>query len=373
MTNAASLYIHYPYCKHLCNYCDFYKKPLSSNVDYGQLEKQLRRHLADIEGLESDNNARLAKVYDTVYLGGGTPSLWGKEGAEFLSSFFGEAGIETAVDAEFTMEVDPGAWSVEGLSAWKSAGVNRFSIGVQAFDEEFIKIMDRSHDLGEARSTLSYFQKNKENFSVDLMLGLPRSGELKRDVLKELESLLDYGPSHFSVYILKTRANYPLKDFLPDDDAVSDEYFLVSEFLRSQGFAHYEVSNFAKEGKESRHNLKYWSAKTVHALGPNATGFLRTGGDSAVRYQHKPSGTGISVEKLGATELKLEEVYLGLRTNRGLDLKDFFAAAQIEKLSKKWSDLGYVESCCEGRLILNPKGFLMIDSLMDDLFIANML
>ena len=374
-----SLYIHYPYCRHLCNYCDFYKKPLDSKVDYAVLEKSLAKNFEDIEALAKSKEIELGRKLDTIYLGGGTPSLWGAEGARFLQKFFKERSLELNAGGEFTLEVDPGAWSEDGLKEWKRAGANRFSIGVQAFHEEFLKIMDRAHDLAEVKRTLKVFQNDKDNFSVDLMLGLPHSLEKKRDVVEELKHLLDFRPSHFSVYILKTRKNYPHNAYLPEDDVVSEEYLRVSDFLRGQGFLHYEVSNFGLAGRESRHNHKYWEAATVHALGPNATGFLRLGEKgqdaAAIRYQHKPSGGGISEEALGEQELKLEEVYLGLRTNRGLNLVSHFPEffGKVEKLVQRWQEAGYVHCFESGHLTLEPQGYLMIDSIMDDLFRENLL
>ncbi|MCO4754827.1 MAG: coproporphyrinogen III oxidase family protein [Bacteriovoracaceae bacterium] len=370
-----SLYIHYPFCKKLCNYCDFYKKPLSLNQSYTELEEGFKVHLEDLNELREKVNAGPFKSFETIYLGGGTPSLWDVEGANFLDHFFSNNHIIKTDDCEFTMEVDPGAWTERGLNAWESIGVNRYSVGLQSLNEDFIKIMDRSHDLGESLKTLKYLKESNKNYSVDFMLGLPHSHEKKRDIEQELKRALDFNPTHLSVYILKTRKNYPHNDELPDDDFVRDEYLKVSEFLRKSGFDHYEVSNYSLPGKESRHNFKYWQAETVHALGPNATGFLRTEDGKAIRYQHRSSNTGMSTEELDAEALKLEEVYLNLRTNRGIDLNRYFSRkrAEILKITQKWKKSGYVESLNGLQLVLNSEGYLMIDSLMDDLFQKDLL
>lgn len=373
MDNNLSLYIHYPYCKHLCNYCDFYKKPLSEKVDYSVLEKGLEKNLRDVRNLAAAHGQKVEGALDTVYLGGGTPSLWGIEGARFLKDFLKEEGVFTGADCEFTIEADPGSWTEEGLAAWKETGANRFSVGVQSFNEEFLKIMDRAHDLDEVKKTLERFKKGGESFSADLMLGLPYSRKKKRNILKELKNILEYGPNHISVYILKTRANYPHNAALPEDEYIEEEYLKTSEFLKEQGFDHYEVSNFARPGSESKHNFKYWEAKTVHALGPNATGFMQVDKEKAFRYQHKPSGEGLTEERLGREELKLESVYLGLRTNKGLDLAKYFGSAKAKGLIERWSSLGYLENLDEDRTTLNSKGYLMIDSMMDDLFVKGLL
>ncbi|MEX1099614.1 MAG: coproporphyrinogen-III oxidase family protein [Bacteriovoracaceae bacterium] len=375
MKENKSLYIHYPYCKHLCNYCDFYKLPLANKMDYGVIESGLRKNHGDIVQLAKAHGASNSGAYETIYLGGGTPSLWDEEGAEFLSGFFSENKIYPTEDCEFTMEVDPGAWTFKGLSAWKKTGVNRFSAGVQAFDEAFLKIMDRNHDLAQVKSALAYFKEQKENFSADLMLGLPFSVERKRDPVEELKRILDYEPSHLSVYILKARKNYPHKAALPEDEYISEEYLQVSSYLKERGFDHYEVSNYGLPQKQSKHNLKYWRAGSVEALGPNATGFLRINEQKALRYQHKPSGNGLSLEILDEKQLALEEVYLALRTSYGLDLAKYFGQAKLKfkDLAAKWLNLGFVERFDGGRLVLNAQGFLMIDSLMDDLFLYDLI
>ena len=363
-----SLYIHYPFCKKLCNYCDFYKKTISAGQSYEELEKGLQTHFNSVLSLIEEKGAPSLGSIDTLYLGGGTPSLWGEEGAEFLGKFLKTNGLEFSNGHEFTIEVDPGAWTESGLRSWHKLGVNRYSIGLQSLNSDFIEIMDRSHDVGESLKTLKYFKDAGCNYSVDLMLGLPYSVERKRKIREEIDMAMDYRPSHFSVYILKTRKNYPHNDVLPDDTFTSEEYLEVSEILKSYGFDHYEVSNFALPGKYSEHNQKYWRAQTVHALGPNATGFFMFSSNQAVRYQHRPSNTGYSKEELNESELKLEQVYLGLRTNSGLDTRTHFRSSQVTEIVKKWSGLGYVHKFESGQLVLSSKGYLMIDSLMDDLF-----
>lgn len=367
-----SLYIHFPYCKHLCNYCDFYKKPLGKGVDHEWIEKGLERNFLDANQIANKFDQDLSGEFKTIYLGGGTPSLWDVEGANFMRNFLQERDMKIAKDCEFTLEIDPGAWTEEGILAWKDLGVNRFSVGVQSYDPEFLKVMDRAHNIDEVNSLLK--RLNGENFSVDLMIGLPFSEDRNRSVTKELEMLLKFNPKHFSVYILKTRGNYPHNDYLPEDEYISDEYLKVSDFLNKKGFIHYEVSNFGLEGMESKHNRMYWDAKTVHALGPNATGFV-TNGNTAARYQHKPSNLGVSTEKLSENELLLEKVYLGLRTIEGLNIGKYLnrTESQLSNLFERWSEFGYL-SFQKGSVIgLNPKGYLFIDSIMDDIFRENLL
>jgi oxygen-independent coproporphyrinogen-3 oxidase len=364
MTQLTSLYLHVPFCKHLCNYCDFYKKLYEKDSNQIEsfhqfLEKSWVRH----EKLLSDQ-AYAWSPLESLYLGGGTPSLWGIQGANFMNSWL-QNHFSLASHCEFTMEVDPGTWTQESLEAWKKIGLNRISIGTQTLDPNFIKIMDRSHSLNESHDLLNYCQKNDWNFSLDFLLGLPYSKEKKRDIKKELQTLLSYHPKHVSLYILNARSKYPHVTALPDDEFIREEYLLMSEYLRSEGFLHYEVSNFALPGYESKHNLKYWKMGPVAALGPTGTGFFPMDSDQALRYKWKVSGADFEEEKLGPNEIQLEKMYLSLRTNLGwTPTKE---SAELKKLLTEWNDKKYTLTT-EGKVILSPLGYLMLDSLMDDLF-----
>lgn len=316
-----------------------------------------------------ENQSAMQKL-KTLYLGGGTPSLWDLEGALFFKEELLNQFFSLDDEIEFTMEFDPGSWTEQGYFAWKELGLNRISIGTQAFDENFIKILDRAHDLSETKKTLSYFSQKKENFSVDFLLGVPYSKEKKRNIKKELDLVLEYDPSHLSLYILKTRSNYPHKFKLPDDDYIHDEYLFVCEYLDSIGLKQYEVSNFAKPGLESKHNLQYWRQNSVAALGPNSTGFINS--DGPIRYQWAPNTGKMSVEKLDIAAQNLERVYLSLRLKRSFNLKGLLmdTTQKSEQICSKWLKLGYYD---EAQRHLTAKGLLMIDSLMDDLFLERLL
>lgn len=263
------------------------------------------------------------------------------------------------------MEVDPGTLKVGMLSAWREAGLNRISIGTQSLDPAFLKIMDRAHSLEESHSLLSYCQKEDWNFSLDFLLGLPYSREKRRNIEKELETLLTYGPKHISLYILNARSKYPHAQQMPDDEFIREEYLFVSDYLQAKGFKHYEVSNFAIPGYESRHNMKYWRSESVAALGPTGTGLFALSQERALRYKWKVSSAHFELEELGPEELALERTYLNLRTAEGWYPKK--VSPKLLGLFKNWSELGYGEWDGTG-MKLNALGFLMLDSLMDDLF-----
>lgn len=361
MTQVSSLYLHVPFCKHLCNYCDFYKRKLEDNSN--QFE-EFHQFLS--ESMQHHDNLLKANAYswaplDTVYLGGGTPSLWGAIGAREFQKLL-PAKLS---DAEFTMEIDPGTWTEEMLSAWQAIGLNRISIGTQTLDPNFLKIMDRIHSLEDSVSFLERLQKENWNYSLDFLLGIPFSKEKKRDIQKELDLLLKYEPKHISLYILNARSKYPHTQSLPDDEYIREEYLFVSAYLRSKGFHHYEVSNFALPGFEAKHNQKYWRGESVAALGPTGTGYLNLGTDRALRYKWKVSRAEAELEELKKDEIELEETYLRLRTSDGWSPR--VMTPKHETLFERWTESQYGQIQGE-KFVLNSLGFLMLDSLMDDLF-----
>ena len=366
-----SLYMHFPFCRHLCNYCDFYKALPQSSEDIEQFHAFLtaswKEHQTWLESLE-----RYWGPLQTFYLGGGTPSLWGTQGAEFLKRFFAEREITLHPEGEHTMEMNPGTYTPEGVRAWMDFGMNRFSLGLQALDGDFLSDLDRVHSLEESFCALEFLSSLKSegiHFSVDFMLGLPFSSQRKRDVLRELEQVLEYSPTHISLYILTVKGAYLLYHKLPGDQWIAREYLKVSEFLCKRGFEHYEVSNFALPGRESRHNLRYWTSQTTAALGRSATGFLS---EEGIRYKWRVRGKGFSTEVLDSKSLNLERIYLGLRLNSGLELSKVFVPQErkiVIECAKIWESRG-LASYENGIVKLRPHGFLLLDSLMGELFKA---
>lgn len=359
-----SLYLHYPFCKHLCNYCDFFKKvPVNSELEIDQYHAYLEKAFLVQESLMKKHGYFWGEL-KTLYIGGGTPSLWGVKGAQYLKKFLKDRSIVLANDCEFTLEVNPGAWSDESLKAWEEAGVNRYSLGIQSLNDQIIKYLDRVHSIDDVYTTLEYFNKNQKNFSVDFMLGLPHSEELKRSVIDELTLALNYNPSHFSVYILTVKDNYKHFKSLPGEEWIEREYLDVAHFLKEKEFSHYEVSNFALLNKESKHNLMYWKSQTVGALGPSATGFLK---EARLRYKWKTKEAEIEEEVLSEEAYKLEQLYMALRSKEGLTVDNFKNLSEFNFIKKKWNDRKYLLEA-EEKILLNSEGYLVLDSLMGDLF-----
>jgi oxygen-independent coproporphyrinogen III oxidase len=382
MRNLSSLYIHFPYCLHLCNYCDFFRQvsndsgKIAKKEDLSSFHSYLDQSITKHDELLNKYNFKWNNL-ETIFIGGGTPSLWGEQGASYFKRFINQKNISFSKDYEFTLEVNPSAHLGEGLNRWKSeAGVNRFSIGLQSLREDFMKILDRYHGVSEVHSTLNLLRNMNANFSVDFMLGLPFSKEKSRDVIEELKEILDYEPKHLSLYILTVKNNYKYFKNLPCDSWIEDEYLKVSEFLKGYGFNHYEVSNFSLDGLESKHNLKYWENKTVYALGPSATGFLRVNKDNAVRYKWNTKKSKLDLEHLTRNQLALEDLYLGLRTFKGyrflgksLDEKTKSFQENLHYLSEKnYLRESYENSLKNKTIKLNSRGFLMLDSVIENLF-----
>jgi len=329
-----SLYIHYPFCRHLCNYCDFYKlKQTESNRTHQQ--KLFQDHLSSSlrilqENVHEPNGFTFGKL-KTLYIGGGTPSLLGLSGVEWLLNFLKMQSIQFDLnpgELEFTLEIDPGTVNEEMLKNLKAQNVNRFSFGLQTLNEGLIDIADRKTDVSDIRKCLSWMKDLKVNYSVDFLLGIPKSQ--KRNVIKELEEILLYGPSHISLYILNPKTNYPLKNFMPEDEQVAKEYLDVHDFLVFNGFRHYEVSNYARPGFEGRHNLGYWGRRSSAALGPSAAGLLNRLDDGSAsefqvskRYQWAShlKAPQYTLESLTMEQIWLEQLYLETRLDKGFTIQ----------------------------------------------------
>lgn len=366
-----SLYLHFPFCRHLCNYCDFYKNIRSNDSqgdeDVRNFEQLLSSMFCEHEKLIKKEGYSWGEL-DSVYMGGGTPSLWGVDGANFLKDHFEKYAIKLSQNVEFTLEVNPGSWSAESLEAFKGIGVNRYSLGIQSLNPTFIKLLDRVHNVDDVYETLEYFSKNKANFSVDFMLGLPYSKEYKRDIISELEEILSYKPEHISLYILTVKDHYIHHKALPDEDWIESEFLQVAKYLKENGFNHYEVSNFSKPGKESFHNLEYWKMNTVAAIGPSGTGFLA---GKNIRYKWKVKSPEYKVEELTKSEAFLEKVYMGLRIDRGVKfsiITDLEERNEFKNIAASWEKRNLAKVDKSG-VALTSAGFLILDSLLDELFI----
>lgn len=366
------LYIHVPFCRTKCLYCDF-----CSFVSREESERE-EYVLALINEIRSRRAG--GHIVDTVYFGGGTPSILTVLQIERIILAI-RGSFELSHDAEITLECNPMTHlddAEEYFSALLSLGVNRLSIGVQSAVDSELKLIGRRHSFEEAKNTfLSARRAGFDNISLDLMLALPSQTleTLKRSVLE----LISLAPEHISIYSLQLEEGTPLhrmreKYIFPDDDSAADMYETVVALMKDAGYSHYEISNFAKKGKESRHNSKYWSLDEYLGFGLAAhSDFAGKRSENTREMSDYLSGKYLlSEQKIGERERELEFLMLGLRTGAGISRTKFsalFNANFDQKYGKKvekFKKMGYL---CENgdRIFLNERGFEISNAILSEL------
>lgn len=380
------LYLHIPFCASKCAYCDFYSFPAPAEL-LDAYTDALCRELAAWAPV-----CRSFQV-DTVYLGGGTPSLLGgRRLARILER--AAAGFSIAPGAEITLEANPADDLRPTLQAAAAAGVNRLSLGVQSGRQKELDFLGRRHTPADVRRTVADAAAvGISNLSLDLMLAIP--GQTIESLESSIEFLTGLSPAHISAYLLKIEEGTPFyrrRDALPlpDEDTAADMYLLAVRELARRGYRQYEISNFARPGRESRHNLKYWKGEPYLGLGPAAHSYL-----SGRRFFYPRDvegyieGRGGSLdiwEKLGldappAALPPLDEgpggepaeyAMLRLRLAEGLDFSLFAArfgrppAAGLTERAARYVRAGYMRRE-NGRLCFTPEGFLLSNPILADL------
>jgi len=338
----------------------------------GDLQSWLSALRWELDVLEMEGYFRPAAVLDTVFVGGGTPSLLGPGAMEGLAEVLGPDRLRGA-HLEWTAEANPESFSREVAEAWSSAGVNRISLGVQSFQEPVLRWLNRLHDAREPGSaTRRARAAGIQNMSIDLIFGLPR--EVERDWGKDLEQALSLGVPHLSLYGLTVEKGTPLarlveqgKVTFPDEESYREQYLEAHRRLTSEGYRHYEVSNFALPGFEARHNRVYWDLLPYIGLGNSAHSFgdgrrrwnLRDWGEyqRAHREGRRPWG---GEERLTPEQRSLETIWLGLRTDRGVSESGLGPAAR--SLVQEWERRGLASR--QGPSVkLTPTGWLLLDEL----------
>ena len=360
MVTARHLYVHVPFCARRCVYCDFsIAVRRSTPVD---------EYLAAL-ARELDQKSSAIGELDTVYLGGGTPSRLGGEGiARVLDMIRANAAVDPG--AEVTIEMNPDDVTAELARQAKSAGVNRISLGVQSFDDSTLQWMHRVHDSETARDAFNMLRaEGFENISLDLIFALPDS--LNRSWNRDLEQAIDLNPEHISLYGLTIESATPLGRWsaagsvsAADEEKYAAEFLLADRAAIAAGFEHYEVSNFAKPGRRSRHNSAYWTGARYVGLGPSAHSFdgsarswnVAPYAEWVERLMNGESAVADS-EVLTESNREAEKVYLGLRTRAGVAVTD-----QDRHSADLWSEKGWAE--IDGDVVrLTSEGWLRLDSL----------
>ena len=309
-----SLYIHIPFCQHICDYCDFPKLQYFRSFAEKYL-KSLKREL---------NSYNIKHQLKTIYVGGGTPTALDDDLFEELLQIIQPY---TRGIIEYTFEANPESLSIRKLELLKQYGVNRLSIGVESTNDKILKAINRHHAFQDVKTAISAARKmGFDNLNVDLIIGLPH---VNKSLLKEdLDNILSLGVDHISCYSLTVHPNtvFYIKGINePTDEMARDLYDLVESTLKEAGYIHYEVSNWAKPGKESIHNFTYWKDEPYYGIGLGASGYIND-----VRYTNTRNLekylSGQYVEEKETVSLEDDKTYfimLNLRTNQGIDLKEY--------------------------------------------------
>jgi oxygen-independent coproporphyrinogen III oxidase len=326
----AGIYLHIPFCKQACHYCNFHFATSLRNkdemVEAILKEMALRKHFIGNEPVE------------TIYFGGGTPSLLdSNEVNRLIHSIRNHFTVSPG--AEVTLEANPDDITPEKLNAWKQAGINRLSIGIQSFFEDELSWMNRAHDAQQARQCIEFARAaGFDNITIDLIYGSPLLSDEKWK--ENVDIATGFGIPHLSCYALTVEEKTPLHKNISrkisqpvDDEKQARQFILLMQWLREKGWLHYEVSNFARPGFESRHNSAYWQGKKYLGLGPSAHSF-----DGKERSWNVANNT-VYIRRINTGELPLEKelltedqlvnenIMISLRTMQGLDL---------QKLASRW-------------------------------------
>ena len=360
------VYIHVPFCARRCSYCDFaiaVRRTVPS-------ERFVDLVLAEWDRWQEHPAWGDSPEIRTLYFGGGTPSLLAPSALDRLLDGVARAR-SLAAGAEVTLEANPDDVTPAAARAWRAAGINRVSLGVQSFDPVALRWMHRAHLPAQAVAAVQAVRAaGLENLSLDLIFGLPPG--LERRWGDDLARALALAPDHLSLYGLTVEEHTPLGrwasrgDIAPvPDDTYAAEFLSAHSVLREHGWEHYEVSNAARPGRRAEHNIGYWRRAPYLGLGPSAHSGFGTVRQWNLRNwsaYERAAAAGDSVvagrEELGEAEVELEELYLGLRTAEGLP-----AARIPTRTASEWIGAGWAEAS-QGRLRLTAEGWLRLDALV---------
>lgn len=364
MNKPLGLYIHIPFCRQKCAYCDFYSLPRRED----QMDAYVSAVQAQLAGTDFSGYRA-----DTVYFGGGTPSYLGSRRLTALLEA-ASAACPIAPDAEITLEANPDSVGDRtALSALRQAGFNRISLGMQSADDGELAALGRVHSMAQVRASAEAARSaGFDNLSLDLIYGLP--GQDVPRWRKSLAASVELAPEHLSCYGLKAEKGTPLydrRDALPGDEVQADMYLETVNFLEAHGCRQYEISNFAKPGRESRHNLKYWTLGEYAGFGPGAHSDFR-----GVRYAWarnletflRGENRCSEFQIMTSGDREAEWLMLGLRTVQGLEPRDYrerFGGSFTRFLPflNRCGKAGYALQEA-GRWRLTPKGFLVSNQII---------
>ena len=350
---AFGIYIHIPYCKQICTYCDFVKyehNKIMPPLEYVELIKKEISVRGSVVG---------QRKVDTIYFGGGTPSLFDPSLIVAIKDHLANEGFGTRESTEISIEIDPGTADQKKIEGYLEGGVTRFSVGAQTFHDHLLKAAGRKHSPGDTLEMLTILKNLKVNYSFDLLFALPN--QTLDDVRTDVDQALEYNPSHLSAYCLTVPEKHPMNiGRAPDDDQVK-MFTVIEDGLRKAGILRYEISNFAKPGAESKHNMLYWTDQEYWGVGVSSHSFLKRG-EFGTRFWNAQSLSAHvkqvsssqpeflkelpeeQVEVLALNQALTDFCHTSLRLNRGLGenaLRLKFGANVAEKVTQL---LGEIEA-----------------------------
>jgi oxygen-independent coproporphyrinogen-3 oxidase len=376
-------YIHIPFCRRRCFYCDFPIAVLGNKTDINQ--SSMIEDYVNLLCQEIKLSSSLKTPLKTVFFGGGTPSLLPvKQLENILKTLNYVFGIDK--NAEISMEIDPATFSLEQLTGYQQLGVNRFSLGAQAFQDELLTVCGRWHQVKDIFAAVEYLKKlNITNFSLDLISGLPH--QTLQQWEQSLQEAIALSPVHLSCYDLVLepvtafgKQYQPGLSPLPDDDTTANFYRLASQFLQDAGYEHYEISNYSQPHYQCQHNRVYWQNQPFYGFGMGATSYI-----NHIRFkrphtrssyaQWVNNGSLIDLPPLTETDILLETLMLGLRLKEGVNLRiigDKFGENTVKKIIntiRPYIKQGWVNLSPVNTLTLtDPEGFLFSNVVLTALF-----
>jgi oxygen-independent coproporphyrinogen-3 oxidase len=374
----AGIYVHIPFCKQACYYCDFH---FSTNQSY---RSEMIQCLAHELELQKDY---VSEPVSTIYFGGGTPSLLATDELSLLFQSIANNYL-ISPSPEITLEANPDDLSLEKINTLKKAGINRLSVGIQSFDDRILKFLNRAHNAHDALQCIPRLrQAGFNNISIDIIHSIP--GQSNEQLKKNLELTLSFDPEHISAYSLTIEENTVFgkwhkngKLLAPDENFSAGQFEIVMDVLTGHGYRHYEISNFCKPGFHSRHNSSYWRQETYLGIGPGAHSYNKQSRQYNVANNHqymKSIREGVipcQVELLSRENQINEYIFTSLRTEAGCRL-DYLSHQFNYNLSTIHA--AYLGQLADEKLVeisgqiltLTRKGKLLADQISSDLFISS--
>ena len=372
------IYIHVPFCKSKCLYCDFYSVTDTETKLRENYRRAICQHIREAGGQAPDY------LVDTIYFGGGTPSFYGPDGmAAILTAI--RKSFDVSPSAEITFEANPDSISKPLLRRLRSEGFNRVSLGIQCDNDEILQAIGRPHTYQQAVDAYTMIRrKGFRNVSVDLMYGLP--GQNLEAWEATLHNVLTLAPEHISCYGLKVEEGTPLYELqgemaLADDDTQADMYLAAIKILKKRHYRQYEISNFCRKGQVSRHNMKYWSSDEYLGFGPDAASDFGGQRFTAVRDVHayidgiRNGGTVLrEVLDVPPRDRAGEYLMMRLRTSMGIEQEYYetnflLPFAPLEAALENFRQQGLAVKTYDGRWHLTPQGYLLSNTIISDLLI----